>query len=130
MAALKERCAYKTATLRRGRFAFNQVAYEHQTVTPERVILIGWDAGRGVHIWTPSGDQAARHATTQASGYSVFLPNIDPDAPPEWLGPPAFITRESMAEAGVWPEVSGLAPHRKRQTILHAVSVVRPNLFA
>jgi hypothetical protein len=129
MVSLKERFAYKTATLRGGRFTFNQVVYEHSDVTPERVVLIGWDADRGVFIWSPSGSDAATHATTQASGYSMDLHGVDPDSPPAWLGPPDHVTRGEMEAAASWPSLHGLAPHRKRTAILEAISNVRSELF-
>ena len=128
MVALKTTFAYKTATLRHDRFYFNQVVYEEQA-TPERVVLIGWDDDRGAYIWTLPGDVAAAHAATQAANYSLALPNVNPDAPPPWLGDPDLLTKDEIAAADGWPDLEGLAPHPKRQAILAAVSKLRPDLF-
>lgn len=130
MVELKDQFAYKTATLRAGRFAFNQVVYALAQTTPERVVLIGWDTDRGVFVWSPTANEVAGHASIQATGYSLILPNINPDFPPLWLGPPERLTREQMLEADAWPSLAGLAPHPKRQAILAAVQKLRPDLFA
>jgi hypothetical protein len=129
MVALKEQFAYKTATLRRGRFGFNQVVYQRSQSTPERVVLVGWDSERGVFIWSLTGTDAARHASTQAPGYSLVLHSIDPDRPPPWLGSPLRFTPEEMLKADAWPSLDGLAPHPKRKAILTAARKVQPELF-
>lgn len=91
MPTLKARFAYKTATLRHDRFYFNQVVYQDQATTPERVVLIGWDNDHGAYIWTVEGSAAAAHAATQAEGYLFALPNVRPNAPPPWLGNPVSL---------------------------------------
>jgi len=128
MIVLKTTFAYKTATVRNDRFYFNQVVYEDQA-TPEHVVLIGWDNDHGAYVWTVQGDVAAKHAATQAAGYSFALPNVRPNAPPPWLGDPVVLTKDAMIAADAWPNLEGLAPHPKRQAILAAVSSLCPDLF-
>ncbi len=129
MAELRPDYLYSTSTLHQGRFRFNQVRYQQHDTQPNLVVLVGWDTDRGVFIWTVSGDEVSKRATTQAALYSLVLPSIDPDHPPPWLGQPQVIPKRDMESAKAWVVVDGLAPHPKRNAILSAVEKVYRQVF-
>ncbi len=90
-------------TVDNGRVSFNQVVMDQQE-PPAGIMLVAIDPDAGLYVWLRPHDSLAEHTIAQAPGYSQMLPPFAIEDPPDYLGPPVFFPKETIAG---WDEIAG-----------------------
>ena len=73
-------------------------------------MLFAIDPERGIYVWTRGHAVVDARAHTQHIKYSRTIRTIDPENPPDYLGPPQFTAREDIEEA-VWTRFTTARTH-------------------